>query len=61
MLTFYLENNRNSTYAWRLLGNTFLGTGDTLQAIDCYRQTLAINPEYEKGKQALARLEEWDQ
>ncbi|MEM1220970.1 MAG: serine hydrolase [Bacteroidota bacterium] len=57
MLTFYLESNPESTYAWRLLGNTYLGMSDTLQAIDCYRQTLAINPDYEKGQKALLQLE----
>ncbi|MEZ4926845.1 MAG: serine hydrolase [Saprospiraceae bacterium] len=56
VLNYYLTMDEESTYAWRLLGNVHLGLGDTLNAISCYQQTLKINPEYEKGRQALEKL-----
>ncbi|PTX62610.1 CubicO group peptidase (beta-lactamase class C family) [Kordia periserrulae] len=56
ILTYYLTLNKKSTYAWRLLGNAYLHQKDTLKAVECYEQTLAINPNYEKGKAALAAL-----
>lgn len=56
MLEFYIELDENSTYAWRLLGNAHLGLGDTTAAISAYKKTQEINPDYEKGKQALVKL-----
>lgn len=58
ILTYYLTLDEQSTYAWRLLGNTNLNLGDTLAAITCYEMTLKINPNYEKGKIALELLRE---
>jgi len=54
ILEYYLTINDQSTYAWRLLGNATLHLGDTIGAIACYERTLAINPDYEPGKVALA-------
>ena len=56
LLQFYLEENSSSTFAWRLLGNANLNLGDTTKAIYCYKKTLEINPNYEKGKIALEQL-----
>ncbi|MEZ4857949.1 MAG: tetratricopeptide repeat protein [Flavobacteriaceae bacterium] len=56
ILAYYLTLNEKSTYAWRLLGNANLNLGDTTEAIRCYEQTLTINPDYEKGKEALEAL-----
>lgn len=58
MLEFYIELDENSTYAWRLLGNAHLGLGDSTAAISAYQKTQEINPDYEKGKQALKKLME---
>ncbi|MEM7163032.1 MAG: serine hydrolase [Bacteroidota bacterium] len=57
LLKYYLIENKNSTYAWRLLGNCELALADTTEAIRCFQKTLEINPNYEKGKLALKRLE----
>ena len=58
ILSSYLEKDSLSTYAWRLLGNTFKNLGDNSQAIQCYQKTLAINPNYEKGRAALEAMEQ---
>lgn len=57
ILEYYVTLDNNSTYAWRLLGNTYLNLGNREKAKSCYEQTLRINPEYEKGKKALDDLE----
>lgn len=56
VLTYYLEKNDQSTYAWRLLGNAKLNLGDTTAAVACYQQALQINPTYEKAQKNLAEL-----
>ncbi|QIE58766.1 serine hydrolase [Rasiella rasia] len=56
ILEYYLTFDQNSTFAWRLLGNSNLNLGDTLKAKACYEKTLQINPNYEKGKLALEDL-----
>lgn len=56
ILDFYLTINDRSTYAWRLLGNANLHLGDTASAKSCYQQTLMIDPNYEKGREALDEL-----
>lgn len=56
VLEHYLTIDKNSTYAWRLLGNANLNLGDTLTAKSCYEQTLKINPNYEKGRIAIEKL-----
>lgn len=56
ILDYYLTINDKSTYAWRLLGNANLYLRDTAAAKSCYRRTLEINPEYEKGRVALEKL-----
>ena len=56
ILEYYISLDNQSTYAWRLLGNVNLNLGDMKAAKSCYEQTLEINPDYEKGKQALEDL-----
>lgn len=56
ILEFYIRLEGQSTYAWRLLGNAHLILGDKEAAKACYEQTLKINPNYEKGKEALENL-----
>jgi len=56
LLEYYLTINEKSTYAWRLLGNVHLNLGDTTNAKNCYKKTLEINPNYEKGRMALEQL-----
>lgn len=56
ILEFYISLDRQSAYAWRLLGNANLNLGDKETAKSCYEQTLKINPDYEKGKEALEAL-----
>jgi CubicO group peptidase (beta-lactamase class C family) len=58
ILEYYLTLDDKSTYAWRLLGNANLNLGDTVTAVSCYRKTLEINPEYEKGLIALNKLKD---
>lgn len=58
ILEYYNTLNDNSTYSWRLLGNAYLHLGDTLRAISHYKKCLDINPNYEKAKIALERLED---
>jgi CubicO group peptidase (beta-lactamase class C family) len=57
VLEFYNDLNNNSTYSWRLLGNANLNIGDTLTAMNCYRKCLEINPNYEKAKLEIKKLE----
>lgn len=57
ILEYYISLDSNSTYAWRLLGNTYLQLGDRTQAKSCYKQALKINPDYEKAKKALEDME----
>lgn len=56
LLEYYLKENPNSTFAWRLYGNANLNLGDTTKAISSYEKTLEINPNYEKGRIALEQL-----
>ncbi|MBR9916010.1 MAG: serine hydrolase [Algicola sp.] len=56
ILEFYNTINPESTYSWRLLGNAYLNLGDTLTAKSCYQKCLEINPEYEKAKTALLKI-----
>lgn len=56
ILQYYITLDSSSTYAWRLLGNTYLNLGELEKARQCYEKTLAINPNYEKGKEALEKL-----
>ncbi|MFK7787258.1 MAG: serine hydrolase [Crocinitomicaceae bacterium] len=56
VLEFYISLDRQSTYAWRLLGNAYLGLGNKEAAQKCYEETLRINPDYSKGKKALEDL-----
>ena len=56
ILEYYISLDNQSPYAWRLLGNVNLNLGDMKAAKLCYEQTLEINPDYEKGKQALEDL-----
>lgn len=56
ILSYYTTIDTTSTYAWRLLGNAHLNLQDTINAKKCYEKTLEINPNYEKGKDALMRL-----
>jgi tetratricopeptide (TPR) repeat protein len=57
ILEYYLSLDQESTYAWRLMGNVQLGLGDTTAAVKCYEQTLIINPDYQRGKEALEHLQ----
>lgn len=56
VLEYFLDLSPKSTYAWRLLGNANLNLGDTTAAISCYEQSLVINPNYDKGKNALEKI-----
>ncbi|MEO0338197.1 MAG: serine hydrolase [Bacteroidota bacterium] len=56
LLELFMEHNANSTYAWRLYGNAHLNLGDTTNAIIACEKTLEINPNYEKGRNALEQL-----
>jgi len=56
ILDFYLELDNQSTYAWRLFGNTQLNLGDTTAAIVAYNRALEIDPDYEKATKAIEEL-----
>lgn len=56
ILSHYTTINNSSTYAWRLLGNAYLNLKDTIKAKSCYEKTLEINPNYQKGRDALKAL-----
>ena len=56
VLQFYNTLDNKSTYSWRLLGNANLNLGDTIAALDCYRQCLKINPDYHKAAIAIDQV-----
>jgi CubicO group peptidase (beta-lactamase class C family) len=57
VLEFYNHLDDTSTYSWRLLGNANLNLGDTLTALSCYKKCLDINPNYEKAKIAIEKID----
>jgi len=57
ILLQYVLKDSMSSYAYRLLGNTYVHLNDTAQAVASYKKTLEIDPDYEKGKAALRALE----
>ena len=56
ILEYYNTLNKKSTYSWRLLGNAHLNLGDTLTALSNYEKCLEINPNYEKARIAIEKL-----
>lgn len=56
VLEFYTTLNKNSPYAYRLLGNAELNLGDTTTALNHYKEALKINPDYDKAKNAINKI-----
>ena len=53
---FYTEQYPGSTRAHFFLGESFNRQGDSAKAIECYRKTLEIDPEYARAANRLKEL-----
>lgn len=44
-------------YAWGLLGDAHLMSGNTSKALDCFKKSVSINPDYEHSLKAIRKIE----